>query len=124
MAHNKRLLIYVISAGPNGPCKVGYGHTPASRLKSMQVGNHLKLTLCSVWTSRHAKRTEQAIHHALGRRYIRGEWFDVSPDDAEAACLAAGATRTTQAEAIIDYTRKPTKASTRLDWLLGPNFIS
>ena len=75
--------IYII--GPaTGPFKIGYTADPASRLVNLQVGHSEKLIIHHlreidsdrVWVM------EQLIQRGIRYKKIRGEWFDITLDDA------------------------------------------
>lgn len=75
--------IYVI--GPvGGPFKIGYAGDPRARLSNLQVGQAVDLIIHyeeKTETSR-AKVIEKLIHRQLGHKRIRGEWFNVTLDEA------------------------------------------
>jgi hypothetical protein len=75
--------VYVI--GPReGPLKIGYAADPRSRLSNLQVGQAVELMIHyeEETEASRAKVIEKLIHRQLGHKRIRGEWFDVSVDDA------------------------------------------
>lgn len=68
-------LVYAIDDGRY--TKVGVGHHPERRLRTMQTGNARELELLGTWPGGAA--LEQYLHRqfdTLGRR-VRGEWFDL-----------------------------------------------
>lgn len=75
--------VYVIAPSEKGPCKIGHARNVLARLSRLQVGNHLKLELYSVWTSKYLPpiKAEGFIHKRLASRSIRGEWFDFSVEE-------------------------------------------
>ena len=82
--------LYVISISAAGPCKIGRAVNPAFRLCDLQVGNSEKLTLWSTWTSKHltTKQAEAVVHDLFDAKRIRGEWFGVTVQQAEAVLAA------------------------------------
>lgn len=78
--------IYVIGPDkPEGPVKIGYTADPPSRLVNLQVGHSEKLVIHHlkeidderVWVM------EKIIHKGIRYKKIRGEWFDISVEDAK-----------------------------------------
>jgi hypothetical protein len=67
-----------------GPLKIGYSASPQARLHGLQVGTteYLHLHYREEVQADHAKIIEQLVHRQLGHKRIRGEWFDVSLQDA------------------------------------------
>lgn len=84
MSNEKSLTsIYVI--GPkDGPFKIGYSASPSARLSSLQTGTtefpmiHYK----EECETEQAKVIEKLIHRQLAHKRIRGEWFNVTLDEA------------------------------------------
>lgn len=84
MSNEKSLTsIYVI--GPTeGPFKIGYSANPTARLSSLQTGrtDTLVLHYSEETETDKAKVIEKLIHRTLGYKRIRGEWFDVTLEEA------------------------------------------
>lgn len=82
--------VYVIGA-PDGPIKIGVAADAAARCAMLQVGNPAALTvLHKVSVSRRdVYFVERYAHALLSDDRIRGEWFDVEPDQAIAAVNAS-----------------------------------
>lgn len=75
--------IYII--GPkDGPFKIGYAADPKARLSNLQVGQAVDLILHyhEETESEIAKVIEKIIHRTIGHKRIRGEWFNVSLEEA------------------------------------------
>ncbi len=75
--------IYVI--GPeNGPVKIGYTGDPPSRLVNLQVGHNEKLMIHHLREidSERVWVMEKLIHRGISYKKIRGEWYDISIQDA------------------------------------------
>jgi hypothetical protein len=88
--------IYVIGSVMNGlpcpPCKIGITANLASRLATIQTGNHQKLTLVSTFfiPDRVLANTVEAAAHEKFQEYrLNGEWFSVNPIDATIGCCIA-----------------------------------
>lgn len=74
--------IYVI--GTENQVKIGFSKTPEKRLKQLQTGNMNKLQLFykeEVQDSK-VRIIEHLIHRDLKDKKTRGEWFNISPQDA------------------------------------------
>ncbi|RYE93391.1 MAG: GIY-YIG nuclease family protein [Oxalobacteraceae bacterium] len=76
--------IYVIAASPEGPCKVGLSKHPDKRLRQLQTGHPVRLTLHHTLAVDVQKVAllERIIHKTIGYRKTHGEWFDMSVEDA------------------------------------------
>jgi hypothetical protein len=77
--------IYII--GPEGgPFKIGWSADPQSRLTNIQVGQALTVQL---WYHEPVEASlapviEKLIHKQIGHQRIRGEWFNLSLEEAKA----------------------------------------
>ncbi len=76
--------LYVIAASKNGPVKLGYSKHPDKRLKQLQTGNPEILILhhCEMVEIDNIRRAEKELHRILGYCRLKGEWFNMSVDDA------------------------------------------
>ncbi len=77
--------VYVIGPACDKPVKIGYAKCPEQRLGDLQVGTHEELFIyysTSHLTLDEAKKIERAVHKAFATKHIRGEWFDVSIEEA------------------------------------------
>jgi hypothetical protein len=74
--------LYVI--GSENSVKIGFSKRPESRLKQLQTANGeaLKLHHKEAFDERRIRLYEKAIHKELSHKKMKGEWFDLSPDDA------------------------------------------
>ena len=82
---NSRSSIYII--GPaEGPFKIGYSGNPTHRLSTLQTGTteFLVLHYSEETETEVAQVIEKLIHRQLGHKRIRGEWFDITLEDAKA----------------------------------------
>lgn len=81
--------VYVI--GPaGGPMKIGYANNAERRRDELQIGNHADLAIHCVARvpSETARQIEAGVHKRLADRNRRGEWFDVTVEEARAAISA------------------------------------
>ena len=97
--------IYVVAAGDGHPCKIGITDAPGARLAELQVANWQRLSMTffafafqpgarsgrkaglTIGSFReHAASLERRVHKRLTflDLHIRGEWFDVDFEEAEA----------------------------------------
>jgi hypothetical protein len=80
---NSLTSIYVI--GPEGgPFKIGYTGDPQGRLVNLQVSQavELKLFYEERTETDKAKVIEKLIHRQIAHKRVRGEWFNVTLDEA------------------------------------------
>ena len=73
--------LYVI-AGETAPSKIGIADNPKHRLKALQTGNPTKLIIHYTVPCDNVRALERIIHQKLSRHKIKGEWFDLSPEQA------------------------------------------
>ena len=70
--------VYFVQAGTDGPIKIGIARNVKTRIDTLQIGNHERLTVL------HASKGDQAdearLHRLLRAHRIRGEWFHPHPD--------------------------------------------
>jgi hypothetical protein len=81
--------VYVI-VSDRGGVKIGVSASPARRLVTLgqqQVG-HFTLTYETEMRA-DSNAVEKLAHHLLADKKIRGEWFDVSAEDAQATIIKA-----------------------------------
>lgn len=78
--------VYVIGAD-DGPQKIGIANDPESRRSLFQTGNHalLKVAAAAPVSRKEAGIVERYAHWLLRDQRVRGEWFNVSPDEARQA---------------------------------------
>ena len=75
------MYVYFVRAGSTGPIKIGVARNVESRLKALQIGNHLELRLVAVMECRDradAYSKEAQFHKIFKEKRIRGEWFSGS----------------------------------------------
>jgi predicted GIY-YIG superfamily endonuclease len=76
--------IYLIGSD-NSAIKIGYASNIKKRLASLQTGSPHELIV--LWeftglTETEARKIERAAHEALKAKRLKGEWFDVTLDEA------------------------------------------
>ena len=70
---------------PSSPIKIGICDDPLSRLGNLQVGNFFELVMHQHWWlvgKPVAVLVESAFKEKYKESNIRGEWFDMEPDEA------------------------------------------
>ncbi len=82
---NVRYLYIIHELGEYDWCKVGRAAHPIDRLSDMQCGNRRKLSLFAAWSMPNGldKRLEAQVHGLMCFKRGRGEWFNLSPNDAQ-----------------------------------------
>lgn len=75
--------IYVASA-KNGPTKIGISYNPEKRAKELQGNGPVALTLVHFDDLPEGLEgaIERCAHRLVGAHRLRGEWFDITPEDA------------------------------------------
>ncbi len=76
--------LYVIASSVEGPCKIGYSVQPEKRVRQLQTGHAqtLKLHYSELVPQHEARRIEKQIHTTIGYLRSRGEWFNITVNDA------------------------------------------
>jgi hypothetical protein len=69
--------IYLISNGLH--IKIGISIDPRTRMEFLQVGSSLPLELIDSWSG--SWEEEKQWHREFSSKRVRGEWFDLSPED-------------------------------------------
>jgi len=69
-------MLYFLAAGDL--IKIGWSSTPFDRTASFQVGNHEECRLLLVLAIDNSKHIESVLHERLDYCRKRGEWFDVT----------------------------------------------
>lgn len=82
--------VYVIGIVDN-PVKVGFAADTARRLMGLQIGcpDEMKLFHAIKVTRGAATSVERGAHERLREHHRRGEWFNVTAEEAKAAILAS-----------------------------------
>lgn len=83
--------VYVVENEVTGSVKIGVSSSPKKRLSSLQTGTEHKLNLAHV-SDATVVVSEKKVHDLLNESCIRGEWFNVSTDEAISAvsCIVNG----------------------------------
>jgi len=79
------MFIYVI--GPaEGPQKIGLSGDVEKRLQTLQTGSPVTLIIhhTEEVNPKKVRLLEKKIHNELNHKRVKGEWFDLSPEDAKA----------------------------------------
>lgn len=82
---------YVYAIGYEGCVKLGISATDASgRLRTMQTGNVAELSLIAQAYVANYKLIEKALHREHKNRWIRGEWYSLSVEEARSIISSVG----------------------------------
>lgn len=78
------MYIYIIGNSESQQ-KIGFAKNPQKRLKALQTGNAQKLFLHHVAEvpEEKVKILEKKIHHEINHKKIKGEWFNISAEEAK-----------------------------------------
>lgn len=78
------MYIYIIGNNESQQ-KIGFAKNPEKRLKSLQTGNSQKLYLHHTVKvpEEKVKILEKKIHHEINHKRIKGEWFNISSEQAK-----------------------------------------
>lgn len=76
LEENAATYVYCIKAGST--FKIGYAKKPRQRLISMQTGSATKLEMMAMRPG--GEDAETAMHAALDKFWLRGEWFRLNPE--------------------------------------------
>lgn len=79
------IAIYTISESRLGPTKIGISQDVRTRYATIQTGNPRRLLSGMFLLCQHAADIERRVHNRLHARRLAGEWFNVTPEEAEAA---------------------------------------
>ena len=81
---DKPKYLYVICEANTAPVKIGFSADPDKRLKQLQTGHPVQLTLFhkEEVAAVQVRGLEKAIHNQLRHKRQQGEWFALSPEDA------------------------------------------
>lgn len=76
--------LYVIAARKEGPVKLGLSVHPEKRVRQLQTGSAEQLTIHHVEevSDERVKLAESALHRLLGHKRLKGEWFNMSVEEA------------------------------------------
>lgn len=82
-AEEQEVKVYAISDGDL--IKVGFSGNLRGRLTELQAASPRPLTVCGDRTTERARAVERVAHYLLREQRVRGEWFNVSPEQAISA---------------------------------------
>jgi hypothetical protein len=89
--------LYVIASSPEGPVKLGRSADPKRRVRQLQTGHSetLRLYLSEEVSAAEVNAMERAVHKTIGYKRLRGEWFDITVEEAieevrHAICFHSG----------------------------------
>lgn len=76
--------LYVIAAKKEGPVKLGLSQDPQRRVRQLQTGSAELLTIhhTEEVSDARVKIAEGALHRMLGHKRLKGEWFNMSVEEA------------------------------------------
>lgn len=76
--------VYVIASDPAGPVKLGSSKHPEKRVKQLQTGHSEQLRLYYFHSipAENVKLMEKAVHEVNRHNRIKGEWYNLSVEDA------------------------------------------
>jgi hypothetical protein len=69
--------VYLIYCEGNSLFKIGVSKNPKSRLKQLQTGSGLKLSLLQSYPSVYAHKIESSFHNRYSYLKTSGEWFNL-----------------------------------------------
>jgi predicted GIY-YIG superfamily endonuclease len=79
--------LYIIGAGDR-PVKIGYAKNPSRRLAELQTGSPGELYIfeqIAKLTLKEARAVERKAHEHFKDRRLKGEWFDITTEEAREA---------------------------------------
>jgi hypothetical protein len=82
--------VYLIASSEHGPTKIGWSWSPVQRKGELQTGNPAQLHVFGRIQCADAQWLEQTLHVHFASRHIRGEWFDVTTQEAAEAARDYG----------------------------------
>jgi hypothetical protein len=76
--------VYILSEGKQGPCKIGVttARNDRARFISLQTGNPRELFPEYMFPTDRSYEIERLAHERLWPKRIRGEWFNVTVEEA------------------------------------------
>ena len=80
--------MYLYAIGTTGnKQKIGFSADPVQRVKTLQTGNpeSLKLQYYFEIDATTAKKFESYVHHEYAHKRLKGEWFEMTPEEAISA---------------------------------------
>lgn len=86
--------VYLIGA-ENGLVKIGVAVNVADRLRFLDTASPVGLHSIFYFRDDDAKKTEGVLHRQFSAKRVKGEWFELSPDDIDKIITVYGKTKTT-----------------------------
>lgn len=77
------MILYLLSEGTRGPCKIGVAANDFPRFPALQEGNSRELVPECAWECCRARDIKRRVHARLSPFRVRGEWFYITPKQAE-----------------------------------------
>lgn len=71
-------VVYFVQSVSGGPIKIGTAKHVPKRLEELQIGHPEKLIVLGVLEG--GSQVEMRIHRFFARLWLRGEWFQCTPD--------------------------------------------
>lgn len=77
--------MFIYAIGTEDKTKIGVSNNPENRLKTLQTSNGEELTLhyCFEVPDNIAFKFEKHIHKENNHKRMKGEWFSLTPSEAE-----------------------------------------
>ena len=73
--------VYFVQCGQY--VKIGIADNPKTRLRELQVGNPITLTILNTFKVVRANQVEHSLHEHFMDQWQRGEWFTMPADQIE-----------------------------------------
>jgi hypothetical protein len=77
----KVTLIYLIQHGQSRSMKIGLTKDLRGRIKGLQTGSPITLSLQYAWEVTDASSLENLLHRRFSNKQVLGEWFELSLQD-------------------------------------------
>jgi len=74
--------VYLIFAA-NGLTKIGKSRTPDTRIQNIVAGSPIELYPLIAFPYQQGHNLERELHDIFAGKRVRGEWFNLQPDDFE-----------------------------------------
>lgn len=84
-AHDDCWAVYVLAGNPGNPVKIGISRSPYRRRSGVQSGQWNELKIFGLRYFRDhavASSVEKRAHEMAGEKRVRGEWFNLEPQEA------------------------------------------
>jgi len=76
--------LYAIGPNDNGPIKIGFSKNPIQRIKTLQTAHPSPLVIHKMvaFETDKIRLVEKSIHQSLSYKKKKGEWFNITPEEA------------------------------------------